>query len=110
MVVYGIRRQSPLHEDTRQIQLHLETNVDIGAIDRRTPPEREKTVRNLIETGALSVRELLVSHRLFETGRLLPEQTLPRREVRALEECMLEDSFYTSQCSNYIYSVVVQLP
>ena len=36
------------HEDASEIQLHLETDVDVGAIDRRTPPEREATIRNLV--------------------------------------------------------------
>ena len=56
-----------VHEDTRQIQLDLETDVDVGTIDRRTPPEREATVRNLVETGTLGVGELLELHGLFET-------------------------------------------
>ena len=64
-----------LHENTSEIQLDLETDVDIGTIDRRTPPQCEPTIGDLIQTGPLSVRELLVSHGLFETRRLLPEQT-----------------------------------
>jgi hypothetical protein len=64
-----------MHEDTREIELNLEADVDIGTIDRRTPPQGESTVRNLVETGTLSVRELLVSHRLLESGRLFPEET-----------------------------------
>lgn len=64
-----------LHENTRQIKLDLETNVHIGTIDRRAPPERESTIGNLVQTGTLGVRQLLVPHRLLETGRLLPEKT-----------------------------------
>lgn len=64
-----------VHEDTSQIELYLETDIDVGTIDGRTPPERESTVGNLVETGALRVRQLLVPHRLFKSGRLLPEQT-----------------------------------
>ena len=63
------------HEDTSQIQLDLETDINVRAIDRGAPPEREPTIGDLIETGPLSVGELLVPHRLLETGRLLPEQT-----------------------------------
>ena len=99
-----------VHEDTSQIQLDLETDVDVRAIDRRTPPEREPTVRDLVETGPLRVRELLVPHRLLEAGRLLPEQTLPGREVRALEEGVLENALDTSQSSDDIHTVVVELP
>ena len=68
-------RDLAVHEDTSQVKLHLETDINVGTIDGRTPPERESTIRDLIETGALRVRQLLVSHRLFKSGRLLPEQT-----------------------------------
>ena len=64
-----------LHENTSEIELHLETDVDVGTVDGRTPPEREATVRNLVETRPLRVRQLLVTHRLLEAGRLLPEET-----------------------------------
>ena len=64
-----------VHEYTSQIELHLETDVDVGTIDGRAPPESEPTIRNLVQTGSLRVRQLLVPHGLFETGRLLPEQT-----------------------------------
>ena len=78
-----------VHEDTGQIKLDLETDVYIGTVDSRTPPERESTVRNLVQTGSLSIRELLVSHRLLETRRLLPEETLPGREISTLEQGVL---------------------
>ena len=63
------------HENTSQVQLHLETNVDVRAIDSRAPPESESTIRNLVQTGTLSIGELLVSHGLLEAGRLLPEKS-----------------------------------
>ena len=56
----------------------------VGSVDGWRPPEREATVGDLVETRALRVRQLLVFHRLFEAARFLPEQTLPCREVRAL--------------------------
>ena len=37
-------------ENTRLIELHLETDIHIGAIDGRTPPQREPMVRNLVKT------------------------------------------------------------
>jgi len=43
-------RNLAVHEDTRKVKLNLETNVDIGAIDRGRPPQCEATVRDLIET------------------------------------------------------------
>lgn len=114
-----------MHENSRQVQLNLETNVDIGTIDRWRPPERKSTVWNLRQTGTLGVGELLAVvnetkgrqvrfvsfntklttsynqqghlqfHALLETRRLLPKETLPRREIRALEQGMLENSFDT---------------
>jgi hypothetical protein len=98
------------HENTRQIKLHLEADVYICAIDSWTPPECEATVGDLIETRALSIGELLVSHRLLEAGRLLPEQTLPCGEVRALEECVFENTVYTSESSDDVDTIIIQLP
>ena len=98
------------HEDTSQIQLDLETDVNVRAIDGGAPPECEPTVRNLVETGPLSVGELLVPHRLFEAGRLLPEETLPGREVGTLEERVLEDTLHTAERGDDIDTVVVELP
>jgi hypothetical protein len=67
-------------------EVHLETDVDVCPVDGGRPPESEAPVGDLIETGALGVRQLLVLHRLLEAGRLLPEQTLPCGEVSALRE------------------------
>ena len=99
-----------VHEDTGQIKLDLETDVYVGTIDSRTPPERESTVRDLVQTGPLSVRELLVSHRLFETGRLLPEQTLPGWEISALEQGVLQNTFNTTKSGDDINPIIVELP
>lgn len=41
---------------------YLETDVDVGPVDSGRPPEREPSVRDLVETGALRVRQLLVLH------------------------------------------------
>ena len=38
------------HEDAGQIQLDLETDIDVCTIDCRTPPQRETTVGYLVET------------------------------------------------------------
>lgn len=93
--VLGIR-DSIAHENTGQIQLYLEADVDICTIDSWTPPKCKATIGDLVETRALGVGKLLVTHRLFETGRLLPEKTLPSWEVRALEECVFENTFHAS--------------
>ena len=99
-----------VHEDTGQIKLDLETDVYVGTVDGWTPPERESTVRNLIQTGPLSVREFFVSHRLLETRRLFPEQTLPSREISTLEQSVLQNAFNTTEGSDDIDTVIVELP
>ena len=56
------RRDLAVHEDARQIELHLKAHVDVGAVDRRRPPEREAAVGDLVQPRALGVGELLVLH------------------------------------------------
>lgn len=51
---------------------YLETDVHVGSVDGGRPPQSKPSVRDLVETGALGVRQLLVLHRLLETGCLLP--------------------------------------
>ena len=104
------RRNLAVHENARQIQLDLETDVDVGSVDGRRPPEGEATVGNLIQTRPLGVGQLLVLHRLFETGGLLPKETFPRREVGPLEERVLQDAFDTSQRLDHVGTVVVEVP
>lgn len=99
-----------VHEDTCQVELHLETNVDICAVDSRTPPKSKPTVRDLVQTRALSIGELLVSHGFLETRGLLPEETLPCGEVCALEQSMLEYPLDATQGSNDVDTVVIELP
>lgn len=103
-------RDFTVHEDTSKIQLHLETDIDVGTVNSGTPPERESTIGNLVQTGALGVGQLLVSHRLFKSGRLLPEQTFPGREVCSLEQCVLENTLNTTKSGDNVNSIVVKLP
>lgn len=49
-------------ENTGQIKLHLETDVDVGTVDGRTPPQGETTIGNLVKSGTLGVRQFLVLH------------------------------------------------
>lgn len=99
-----------MHEDPGQVQLHLEPDVDVGAVDRRRPPQRETTVRDLVQPRTLRVRQLLELHRLFETRGLLPEQALPRGKISALEQGVLKDALHTAQSLDHIGTVVVQVP
>jgi hypothetical protein len=63
------RRDLAVHEDARQVELHLEADVHVGAVDGGGPPEREAAVGDLVEAGALRVGQLLVLHRLLEAWR-----------------------------------------
>ena len=104
------RRNLAVHKDAREIELHLEADVHVGAVDRRRPPQREAAVRNLVETRTLRVRQLLVLHALLEAARLLPEQTLPRRKVRSTEQRVLENALDTTESLNHVGTVVVERP
>jgi len=53
-------RHLAVHEDARQIQLDLEADVHVGAVDGGRPPQREPPVGDLVQTTALRVRQLLV--------------------------------------------------
>lgn len=99
-----------MHENTSQVKLNLETNINVCTIDRWAPPQGESTVWNLVQTRSLSIRELLVAHRLLEARRFLPKKTLPCGEVSALEQRVLENSFDPTKSSDNIDPVVVELP
>ena len=64
------RRDLSVHEDSGQVELDLETDVDVGAVDRRRPPKSETTIGDLIQTSTLGVGEFLVLHTFLETTRL----------------------------------------
>ena len=49
-------------------------------------------------------------HGLLETTGLLPEQTLPSREIRSLEQRVLQNALDTSQRLDHVRAVVVQVP
>ena len=93
-----------MHEYTSQVKLYLETNIDTRSINCRAPPQHETMVRNLVETQTLCTGELLVLHRLFKTGCLLPEETLSHWEVC----CVFQDTFYTTQHSDDVDTIVVK--
>ncbi len=38
-----------VHENSREVELHLETDVDVGPVDCGRPPEGKATIRNLVE-------------------------------------------------------------
>ena len=99
-----------VHEYAREVKLHLEAHVHVGAVDRGRPPEREAPVGDLVETRSLSVRQLLILHGLLEAGGFLPEEALPRGEIGALEECVFEDALDTAQRLDHVGAVVVEVP
>lgn len=69
-------------------------------VDCWWPPQSETTIRDLIETWSLGICQFFVLHGLFETWCFLPEETFPCWEISSLEECMLQNSFHTSQGLN----------
>src|SRR5690242_18280404 len=86
-----------MHENSRQIQLYLEADVNVCSVDSRRPPQRKTTVRNLVQTRTLRVCQLLELHLLLEAAASFPEQTLPRGKVRSLEQCVLQDALHSSK-------------
>ena len=99
-----------MHENTRQIQLHLESNVHIRPVNRWGPPKREPSIRNLVQPRSLSVGQLLILHALLKPGCFLPEQPLPSGEIGPFEQSMLQNTLNTTQRLDHIGSVVVQVP
>jgi hypothetical protein len=51
-----------------------------------------------------------IQERRDKNTNLFPEQTLPGGEERALEECVLQNTFDTAQRLDHIGTVVVQRP
>lgn len=39
-----------MHEDSSQVELHLEADVDVGSVDGGRPPEGKPSVGNLVQT------------------------------------------------------------
>jgi len=99
-----------VHEDSSQIELHLETDVDVGSVDRGRPPESESSIGNLVQSGSLSIGQLLVLHRLLKARCLLPKESFPSWEESSLEECVLKDALNSSKRLDHIGSIVVQVP
>ena len=64
----------------------------------------------MIQTGTLGISQLLLFHRLFETGRLLPKETFPSGEISSLKERVFKDTFNTSQCFDHVGTIVVEVP
>jgi hypothetical protein len=74
------RRDLAVQKDTSQVKLDLETNIDIGTVYCRRPPECEPTIWNLVETGPLCIGEFFELHGLLKTGSAFPEQSFPGRK------------------------------
>lgn len=62
-----------VHKDTGKIQLNLETNINVGSIDGRRPPECESSVGNLVKTTLLGVGQFFVFHGVFESTGFFPK-------------------------------------
>mmetsp|Transcript_27924 Transcript_27924/g.90699 ORF Transcript_27924/g.90699 Transcript_27924/m.90699 type:complete len:205 (-) Transcript_27924:4267-4881(-) len=99
-----------MHEDSSQIQLHLEADVYIRTVDCWGPPKSEAPVWNLIQTRALGISEFLIFHRFLKAACFLPEQTFPCGEICSLEQSMLQNALNSSKRLDDIGSVIVQIP
>ena len=73
-----------VHEDAREVQLHLEAHVHVGAVDGGRPPQREAPVGDLVQPE----RCALVSFLYF----MLSSKPLACREGRAQSASTTEDS------------------
>ena len=74
-----------VHKNSCQIELDLETNVDISPIDGWRPPQGKSSIGNLVQTGSLCVGQLFVLHGFFETRCFFPEKTFPCGEIGSLK-------------------------
>lgn len=99
-----------MHVNASQVQLYLETDIDIGSINCRRPPKGKSTVGNLVETRSLSICQFLIFHTFFEATCLLPKQALPSREVGTFEQGVFKNTLNTTQSLNHVSSIVVQVP
>ena len=71
-------RDFTVHENSGEVELHLEADVDVSAVNRWRPPECEATVGDLHETGALGV------------GQFLEEEKKEKREKKSEIETLRE--------------------
>lgn len=62
-------RDLSVHENTRKIQLHLETNINVRSINGRRPPHGETSVWNLRKTRSLGVGQFFELHRICNQSR-----------------------------------------
>jgi hypothetical protein len=68
-------RDLAVQENTRQVELHLETDVDVCTIDGGRPPQREPTIGNLVQTGSLGIGQFLEFHTPAKEGWLALNRT-----------------------------------
>lgn len=74
-----------MHEDAREVQLNLEADVHVGAVDGGGPPQREPPIGDLVQPRPLRVGQLLVLHALLKAARLW-EPSTPSSAVSSLYE------------------------
>ena len=64
----------------------------------------------MVQTGTLSVGELLEFHALFKTRSFFPEQAFPGRERCGLEQRVLQDGLNTTESLDNVGTVGVEIP
>lgn len=86
------------------------TGAHISSVDGGRPPKSEASVGDLVEARALGISQFLVLHGLLKATGLLPEETLPSREIGAFEQCMLQDALHPTKSLDHVSAVVVEVP
>ena len=99
-----------MHENTSKIQLDLKSNINIGSINSRRPPESEPSIRNLVKPTSLSMCQFFVFHTFFKTTGFFPKQSFPGGEVSSFEQSMFQNSFYSSQSLYHISPIIIKIP
>lgn len=56
-----------MHENPRQIQLDLKSNINIRSVNGWTPPESESSIWDLVQTGPLSICKFFILHGFLKT-------------------------------------------
>ena len=94
-----------MHKNSRQIKLHLKTDVNICSVDGWRPPECESSVGNLVQTRSLGIGQFFVFHGFFKSRSFFPKQTFPRWEIGAFEKSMLQDTYKKIEGKKFVKSL-----
>lgn len=72
------KSQSRTFTASRRAHLESDNCTNVGSVDGGGPPQSEATIRDLVQTRPLGVRQLLPFHRLFKAASLFPKAKINR--------------------------------